>query len=103
MIIFLFTLVTASFPEEDHVMVLTKDNFYDAIETIDKLLVEFYAPWCDHCKQFAPEYVKAAEILKKKKIRVAKIDGSENREIVDKYNVKGYPSLIYFVEGNPRI
>lgn len=101
MIIFLFTLVTASFPEEDHVMVLTKDNFYDAIETIDKLLVEFYAPWCDHCKQFAPEYVKAAEILKKKKIRVAKIDGSENREIVDKYNVKGYPSLIYFVEGNP--
>ena len=101
MLVFLFGLALASFPEEDHVMILTKDNFYDAIETIDKLLVEFYAPWCDHCKQFAPEYAKAAEILKGKRIRVAKIDGSENREIVDKFNVKGYPSLIYFVEGNP--
>jgi protein disulfide-isomerase A1 len=100
--IFLFLVSAfAQFPEENHVIVLDKSTFSEALDNYQKILVEFYAPWCEHCKEFAPEYSKAAESLKKNKIPLAKVDGSENRELVDKYNIKGYPSLIYFVEGNP--
>lgn len=101
LILFYFMQALAQFPEEDNVIVLTSSNFDQALKVYPKLLVEFYAPWCDHCKQLAPEYSKAAALLKTKKIPLAKIDGSEFRELVDLYKVKGYPTLIYFLEGNP--
>ena len=87
------------FPVEDGVWVLNSTSLPKAIDSQPNLLVEFYAPWCDHCKEFAPEYSKAAKQLKPNKIRIAKIDGSENRDLLAKYNITGYPTLIYFSNG----
>jgi protein disulfide-isomerase A1 len=96
-----FTAFSASIPEENDVWVLDAETLPKALSLQPKLLVEFYAPWCDHCKEFAPEYSRAASQLRKKGIRVGKIDGSQHRPLVDKYKIKGYPSLIYFVDGQP--
>ena len=101
LILFYVLAAYAQFPEEDHILVLTNQNFENALKTYPKLLVEFYAPWCDHCKELAPEFSKAAKALKSKGIPLAKIDGSEFRDLADKYKVKGYPSIIYFIEGSP--
>lgn len=104
---FLFIVVVAlcaaELPEEDDVLVLDQNNFDEALEAQPDLLVEFYAPWCGHCKKLAPEYSKAAAILKAREppIRIAKVDATENTDLAGKYGVKGYPSLKYFVEKNP--
>jgi protein disulfide-isomerase A1 len=50
--------------EDDDVIVLDSTNFKQAIESHYTLMVEFYAPWCTHCKTLAPEYSQAARILK---------------------------------------
>jgi len=89
----------AKFPEEDNVLVLSDDNFAEAIETYDNLLVEFYAPWCGHCKKLAPEYARAAATLKKDGLAIAKMDATVNEVTPSQFGVEGFPTLKFFRGG----
>lgn len=63
-------------------------------------MIEFYAPWCGHCKDLKPIFKKVASELKGT-VKVAKVDAtdSEAKGIAEKYDVKGYPTLIFFPPG----
>jgi len=43
---------------------LTPSNFDQIIDGSKAALVEFYAPWCGHCKNLAPEYEVVGETFK---------------------------------------
>ena len=59
-------------------VILTESNFKDEVySSEDVWLIEFYAPWCGHCKKLTPEWEEAATTLKGK-VKVAKVDATEN-------------------------
>ena len=61
-------------------------------------MVEFYAPWCGHCKNFAPEFAAAAEQLDGR-AKFGAVNTIANKELGTTYGVKSFPTVIWFVNG----
>ena len=81
---------------------MTGGNFDEVVMDKSKnVLVEFYAPWCGHCKQFAPEYEKIAQTLKENDppIPVAKVDATKASSLASKFEVSGYPTIKILKKG----
>jgi len=58
-------------------------------------LIEFYAPWCGHCKNLSPVLEKAAKRLSKvPNLIIAKMDATANE--VDGINIQSYPTLKWY-------
>ncbi|XP_068178286.1 protein disulfide-isomerase A2 [Antennarius striatus] len=92
---------TTEIEEENDVMVLHINNFARAVNENRYLLVEFYAPWCGHCKQLEPAYAEAAGRLKAGEpvIRLAKVDATEEMELAEEFSITGFPMLKLFING----
>lgn len=92
---------------KEFVLTLEHSNFSDIVGKHDFIVVEFYAPWCGHCKKLAPEYEKAASILSSHDppIVLAKVDANEdvNRELATQFDVKGFPTIKILRNGGKSI
>lgn len=60
------------------------------------------APWCGHCRQLEPQYADAAGKLKAEEsaIRLAKVDAVEEKELAEEFEIKGFPTLKLFMDGD---
>lgn len=78
------------------VKVVVAKNFDEIVndETKD-VLIEFYAPWCGHCKNLAPKYEELGEKLSgESSVVIAKMDATAN-DVPKPYEVRGFPTLYY--------
>jgi protein disulfide-isomerase A1 len=93
------TLVIGILSLSENAVTLTKSNFDKVIKTNDLVMVEFYAPWCGHCKHLAPVYDEAAKVLESKGIILAKVDATAEEELAQRFGIRGYPTLKVFQNG----
>ena len=75
---------------------LTKDTFQDSITPDGTLIVDFWAPWCGPCRNFAPVFEKAAE--KHTDITFAKINTDAEQELAGALGIRSIPTLMVFRE-----
>ena len=102
----LSTLVTLALPlltSASDVLNLIPKNFDKVVfESKKPALVEFFAPWCGHCKNLAPVYEELATAFAKDgdKVSIANVDADAHKELGKKFGVQGFPTLKWF-DGNP--
>eukprot|EP00930_Biecheleria_cincta_P078879 TRINITY_DN6649_c0_g1_i1.p1 TRINITY_DN6649_c0_g1~~TRINITY_DN6649_c0_g1_i1.p1 ORF type:complete len:1177 (+),score=253.25 TRINITY_DN6649_c0_g1_i1:160-3690(+) len=72
---------------------LTASNFADSVKANDFSFVEFYAPWCGHCKKLVPEWEKTAALCKDASVMVAKVDAIAEKSLAQEHGVESFPTL----------
>jgi len=88
--------VHADYSGNDAVVVLTSGNFKNKVLNSDELwMVEFYAPWCGHCKNLEPEWKKLAKELKGT-VNVGAVDMTQHQDVGAPYGIKGFPTIKFF-------
>jgi thioredoxin 1 len=67
------------------------------------VLVDFWAEWCGPCLVIAPNLVRAVEECEGK-VLLAKVevDEGENMKLAGRYNVRGFPTIMLFRNGEPQ-
>jgi len=96
--------LSASGSLPSNVVVLTLENFDQiALDPSKDVLVEFYAPWCGHCKQLAPDWDKLSGIFAPEKdVVIAKVDCTVETDIASRFEIEGYPTLKFFPKGESK-
>lgn len=75
---------------------LTSRNFDEfVLKSKDIWIVEFFAPWCGHCKKLAPEWKKAANNLKGK-VKLGHVDCDAEKSLMSRFGVQGFPTILVF-------
>lgn len=85
------------------VVELTDDNFDKTVfDDQTTWLVEFFAPWCGHCKRLEPEWAAAAAVVKEQtqgKVKLASVDATVHRMLASRYEIRGFPTIKIFQKG----
>jgi len=87
-------------PFEDNVRVIVGKNFDDVIlDPNSDALIEFYAPWCGHCKTLAPIFSSlGAKVKDIPGVVIAKMDSTANE--VEGVSIQGFPTIKFYKKGN---
>ena len=91
--------LTVATAVDDDVVVLDALSFdEEVLGSKDIWLIMFYAPWCGHCKEMAPEFAEAASKLKGQ-VKLGKVNADEEKPLGKRFEITSFPTLKIFEYG----
>ena len=70
----------------------------DVLQSVQPVLVDYWAEWCGPCKMIAPILDEVSNAYEGK-LQIAKMNVDENRDIPAKFGIRGIPTLMLFKAG----
>lgn len=81
------------------IITMTKENLEETIEKNPTLLIDFWAPWCGPCRNFAPIFERASE--KYPDLAFAKVNTDEQPELGGLFQIESIPTIMVFRDKIP--
>eukprot|EP01026_Neomeris_dumetosa_P041870 TRINITY_DN34771_c0_g1_i16.p1 TRINITY_DN34771_c0_g1~~TRINITY_DN34771_c0_g1_i16.p1 ORF type:complete len:399 (+),score=39.16 TRINITY_DN34771_c0_g1_i16:102-1298(+) len=84
---------------------LTHSNFEQIVKQYPVVVVNFFAPWCPWCQRLAPAWDAAASDVHQQfpdadgRIRIAKVDCTEEMQLCRSQQIMGFPSIRVYRQG----
>ncbi|WP_298221714.1 rhodanese-like domain-containing protein [Flavobacterium sp.] len=79
----------------DKIIGMCSQEYGDLLKADPKVLVNFYADWCEPCKKMAP-YIKQMQTDMKGKINIVRLNADENKTLISELKLDELPALLYY-------
>lgn len=79
----------------DKIIGMCSQEYGDLLKASPKVLINFYATWCEPCVKMAP-FIKKMQAEMKDQVNIVRLNADENKTLIKELKIDELPGLFYY-------